>query len=317
MYNKDKPNKFRVDFFILSDTEMLHIPYLDVYQGKNAANIDIDESVRAFPTTQKAVLNAVIRAGLSNDPQGSRVIAMDNRYAAPELFVVLLEIHDIYASGTTRSNRIGYPKDDERLTVPRGAERGEFKMVVDWSNQLAAIEWKDSKVVRMLSSTLTPGVDVVQRCVGRDILNVPCPRMVIKYQTHMNAIDQGDQSRMHGGGWANKGHFKKWYKKAFHGVLDIMLLQSWISWRLAVSEHASQAATNVAMGAVKWKASLKKEEFNVLVAVEMMTYIDQDAGDAEQAAGNVIQNAQDALGSYEEGHHPVPLPSTGPNRQRV
>jgi hypothetical protein len=56
----------------------------------------------------------------------------------------------------------------------------------------------------------------------------------------MNAVDQGDQSRMHGGGWANKGHFKKWYKKAFHGVLDIMLLQSWIAWRLAVAELCSE-----------------------------------------------------------------------------
>ena len=68
MYNKDKPNKFRIDFFILSDTETLHIVNVDIYQGKNAANIDVDESVKDFPTTQKAVLNAIIRAGLSNDP---------------------------------------------------------------------------------------------------------------------------------------------------------------------------------------------------------------------------------------------------------
>jgi hypothetical protein len=72
---------------------------------------------------------------------------MDNRYTSPELFVVLREIHDIYASGMTRSNRIGYPKDDVQLSLPRAAERGEFRMVVDLSNQLAAIEWKDSKVV--------------------------------------------------------------------------------------------------------------------------------------------------------------------------
>jgi hypothetical protein len=32
------------------------------------------------------------------DPRGLRIIAMDNRYASPELFVVLREIHDIYAS---------------------------------------------------------------------------------------------------------------------------------------------------------------------------------------------------------------------------
>ena len=76
-------------FFILSDCKTRHIAHLDVYQGKNASNIDIHESVGSFPTTQKAVLNAVIQSGIANDPRGSHVIVMDNCYAAPELFVVL------------------------------------------------------------------------------------------------------------------------------------------------------------------------------------------------------------------------------------
>jgi hypothetical protein len=117
---------------------------------------------------------------------------------------------------------------------------------------------------------------------------------------------------MHGGGWANKGHFKKWYKKAFHGILDMMLLQSWISWHLAVSEHASEAANNATTA--RWKASLKKEEFNILITVEMMTYIDSDGGDTEGAG-----NDQDtALLQYEQGHHPMALPTqpTGPNKHQ-
>jgi hypothetical protein len=31
----------------------------------------------------------------------------------------------------------------------------------------------------------------------------------------MFGVDKGDQMRVHGGGFATKAHFKKWYKKQF------------------------------------------------------------------------------------------------------
>jgi Transposase IS4 len=34
-YNKDKPDKYRVDFFILADSKHTNILHMDVYQGKN------------------------------------------------------------------------------------------------------------------------------------------------------------------------------------------------------------------------------------------------------------------------------------------
>ena len=71
-YNKDKPDKYRVDFFILADTEHYFVYHLDIYQGKNKANIDIHPSVRNLPTTQKAVSNAIIKIGISNDVDSSR-----------------------------------------------------------------------------------------------------------------------------------------------------------------------------------------------------------------------------------------------------
>lgn len=33
-YNKDKPDKHRVDFFVLADSEHINILHIDVYQGK-------------------------------------------------------------------------------------------------------------------------------------------------------------------------------------------------------------------------------------------------------------------------------------------
>eukprot|EP00957_Ditylum_brightwellii_P140187 10682028-Ditylum_brightwellii.AAC.1 len=49
-YSKDKPDKFRVDFFILVDVEHYFTYHLDCYQGGNKANIDIDPTIRRLPT---------------------------------------------------------------------------------------------------------------------------------------------------------------------------------------------------------------------------------------------------------------------------
>ena len=61
MYNKNKPQKFRVDFFLCSTTEPNRyiIMHLDIYQGKNAQNVDIHPEAVSLGTTMKAVVNAV------------------------------------------------------------------------------------------------------------------------------------------------------------------------------------------------------------------------------------------------------------------
>ena len=50
-YNKDKPDKYRVDVFILADAKYDVIYHLDVYQGKNEANVDIDNLLHSLTTT--------------------------------------------------------------------------------------------------------------------------------------------------------------------------------------------------------------------------------------------------------------------------
>ncbi len=61
------------------------IYHLNVYQGKNASNAFIAQEEWHLPTTQKAVVNAVLSSGIINRPDGMREIYMDNRYSAPPL----------------------------------------------------------------------------------------------------------------------------------------------------------------------------------------------------------------------------------------
>ena len=52
-YNKDKPQKFRVDFFVLCNNspQCYFIIHCDVYKGKNEANIGIPAEIHNLPTT--------------------------------------------------------------------------------------------------------------------------------------------------------------------------------------------------------------------------------------------------------------------------
>ena len=54
-YNKDKPNKYWVDFFVLANKskKKYFVQHIDVYQGQNAENINISDCIHEFPTTHK------------------------------------------------------------------------------------------------------------------------------------------------------------------------------------------------------------------------------------------------------------------------
>ena len=110
-YNKDKPAKYRVDFFILSDAIEYFICHVDVYQGRNGASVGIHETVKTMPTTQKALANALIAAKVTNDPRGYRAVFTDNRYSSIELAIYIREKFKILTAGTIRKNRKGFNKD--------------------------------------------------------------------------------------------------------------------------------------------------------------------------------------------------------------
>ena len=128
-YNKDKPDKFRVDFFVMADTKYYFIYHLDVYQGANKSNIDIDPSTTKLPTTQKAVANAILKSGIANDPDGSRHMFMDNHYTVPQLLALMETTYNMRGCGTCRANRKGFDSDQQKLSS--SCERGTFKRLVD------------------------------------------------------------------------------------------------------------------------------------------------------------------------------------------
>ena len=265
-YNKDKPDKFRVDFFIMACPSSFFIHHLDVYQGKNASNVGIKPEARCLPTTQKAVLNAVLFTRIGNDPDGSRLLAMDNRYNCPELGTLMRGRYGIYCAGTSRVNRKGWPKADMDLKMKaNGTNRGLYKMLVDKTNKVQCIQWIDSRVVNVVTTLLNNEISHVLRQKGRNKLRLTCPVAVIKYQLYMLGVDKGDQMRAHGGGFSRKAHFQKWYKRVYLSILDCMLLNALVVWNESALDNSLH------------RSMLKRFEFYEYCAQRMLNYKDKES----------------------------------------
>ena len=160
-YNKDKPAKYRVEFFLLADTDYYNVFHLDVYQGSNKANIDIHPTLHKLPTTKKVVANAILKNRIDNDPNGSRRLYMDNRYASPQVFALMLSSYNLRAVGTCRANRIGF--DIDQLPLDRLSARGTFVRKVDPRLGMIMTRWKDSKILQIISTVMTLGIEEVNR----------------------------------------------------------------------------------------------------------------------------------------------------------
>ena len=250
-YNKDKPDKCRVDFFVLADTKTYAVLHVDVYQGKNPRDINIHDEAKGLPTTQKAVVNAVMQTHLHTETRGGyRHISLDNRYQCPELAFLLRERCRLCSSGTCRRKRKGWNKSLMNLSREEtpskaeaakgmiGGERGQCKLAYDPINNMLQGQWRDSKVVNCVSTLMDTTIEQVTRHRGPQASFVECPRMLVKHQQTMFGVDKGDQMRLHGGGFARKAHFHKWCKRSFMAIMDFMLLNSLIKWNMSAEQNS-------------------------------------------------------------------------------
>ena len=80
----------------------------------------------------------------------------DNLYSSLLLFVHLKNQHQILATGTIRSNRIGLPPP---VKNPGKMIRGEYKIFQDANDpSLTACVWQDTRQVRYISTAYSPYV---------------------------------------------------------------------------------------------------------------------------------------------------------------
>ena len=318
MYNKDKPEKYRLDFFILCCAKTFIILHIEPYQGKNGTNAGVSTLARAFPVTSAAVLNAVERSGLKKSPDGYRILVADNRYMSPTLAVTLREHYHIAAIGTVRKNRKGI--DKEIVTMTKREERGAIKTYYDKAMKVLLVQWNDNKVVTMLSSAWFKGMVDIQRRVGSELRTFQTESIIRNYQLYMQGVDRIDQIRVEAGGCRNSTRPNKWYKAGILGLLDFAMAQARQTWNLRAAEVPTQM-----------KQLTHKDFLHCLT--DQLLHLDNTFGQArpsrDTTPSSLSQTTPSSLSqttissqetispcSIEDLHEPYHLPQTVPGNKR-
>ncbi len=295
-YNASKPDKYRIDFFVLVNASKgkNFIFHLDVYQGKNATNAHITQEAWHLPTTQKAVVNAVISSGINNDPDGMRELYMDNRYTAPELFVLLREKYQVLACGTIRSNRKGW--DSNIMNLKKSSPRGTSLVKYDPTNKILFGQWNDNKVVSFISTLGISGSVTVKRRVGKDFVEFQVEEALKRYtrDNYMGGVDNMDKDKKLGGSFTKFAHFKKWYKMGLLGVFDFMIVNGRIAWNMSAEDDHCRVRRFVKSN---W-------EFRLILAQQMIRFQDDNGSDLIRE----VELANEAIAMPSTSHTPKQVP---------
>ena len=151
---------------------------------------------------------------------GNYQVYCDNFFSSISLFETLHE-RGIYACGTARRDRHGFPDTLKSVTL----QRGEF--ISCQRGNLTATIWQDKRQVVMLSTMSDPAKEESVQRTQKDgnKVSVPCPDAVVVYNRYMGGVDLNDQLRHY---YCVRTKCMKNYKYIFWFTFDICIINAHI-----------------------------------------------------------------------------------------
>jgi hypothetical protein len=223
-YIPSKPTKWGIKVWSLADSANGFLCNFCVYTGASA-----EEKASGGNGIERLVLN------LLRPFEGKyHRIWMDNYFTSFPLLEKLKEKR-IYASGTVRWNRQGFPSslkdvwNKKQIARLRPTQRGKFH--AREKDGVVATIWFDNGIVSFLSNCIpaAPFEKISRRQPDGDVKEIDCPPIVSAYNKSMGAVDMHDQRREV---YRIGRKSNRWWLPLFYYLLDVCVVNSFLLYKL-------------------------------------------------------------------------------------
>ena len=210
-YIPAKRKRFGIKFFELCESDTGYIWNFCIYTGKDTLFM---EKYKDLPVSSRIVMSLM-------DPLLGKGYCLytDNFYTSPTLADMLVD-NETDTVGTVRLNRKDVPAFIKQAKI-KGGER-----VAAFRNKSVVLKWKDKRDVCVLSTLHDDSMENVKSKRGHEKCK---PKAVANYNSHMGGVDLADNLMVHFSTARNR--LKKYYKKVFRHMLDMSLLNSYITYK--------------------------------------------------------------------------------------
>lgn len=218
VYNKDKPQKWGIKIFVMSDATNAYVCAIEPYLGKTTTCLLVRPDLLV---TSRVVLTLVNKLEQSGQAVEGMHIFTDRFYTSVELAEALYEKR-IHLTGTVKRNRKGLPEDVKKKKKLKKGEINAFRK----DNKLSVIQWQDKREVLMLSSLYDNSTEEVRRTAKGGVEEViKKPTVICRYNESMGGVDVADHFIS---SYSFTRRSIKWWRKIFFWLLEVAVVNSFI-----------------------------------------------------------------------------------------
>ena len=219
MYSEQTPPQVGVNLYSITESSTGYPMHMMVYYGKQ----------RSAPAAEHGhsydvVMKLLYEANLKN--KGYHLV-VDNFYTSPALAQHLQE-SKVMLTGSLRPNRKGVP------VIIREAKPKVQDCIYARRGPVLALSWKEKKSQEKPCLMLSMGVPaemVDHRRASGEVKQLP--KIISLYNRHMGGVDLLDQKVDQ---YAGERGFCKYWKKCFFGIIDGMVVCSYVLYNENTSD---------------------------------------------------------------------------------
>ena len=172
-----KPVKRGIKVWMRADSQNGYVSAFEVYTGKKGDSVEHDLGAKVVKNLTEKLHNTY------------RHVYFDNYFSSVNLLLDLFRA-GLYACGTLRINRIGFPAELKTPAKKGLKERGESKAYQ--KGNLTATVWQDNKPVVLIATNSDPTTSetVTRKKKDGSRQSYDCPQSVALYNRYMGGVDK-------------------------------------------------------------------------------------------------------------------------------